>query len=327
MEKEKKNKKMHRRYRTVLRVAETILELMALGFAVQLLVLREDLSVDVILLAVFLLNACACILSAFNAGRAKKLRFTKYIVLGCTYFINAVLLYFFGSSGGIIIVFLIYAASMIFGRVISMIKNHRVMNIVFNIIAIIFWTLVALGVALAPLVEMNDNMALMVLAITIPFQMIIRVTQTSFAHIRYDILTKVIRKSMAVEILTGLVILIVAISLVLPLIEPQIDSYSDALWYCFAIVTTIGFGDISAVTGLGRILSVILGIYGIVVVSLITSVIVNFYNEINREDDAKRNPAEPVLAEAHPAAEEKPLSGPSDADAGGQSDTAHEEDK
>ena len=38
---------------------------------------------------------------------------------------------------------------------------------------------------------------------------------------------------------------------------------------------------------IGRILSVILGIYGIVVVSLITSIIVNFYGEMRRmeEDD------------------------------------------
>ena len=44
-------------------------------------------------------------------------------------------------------------------------------------------------------------------------------------------------------------------------------------------MTTIGFGDLTAVTDFGRILSVILGAYGIVVVALITSIIVNFYGE------------------------------------------------
>jgi hypothetical protein len=34
----------------------------------------------------------------------------------------------------------------------------------------------------------------------------------------------------------------------------------------------------------GRILSIILGMYGIVVVSLITSIIVNFYGEMKREN-------------------------------------------
>lgn len=37
--------------------------------------------------------------------------------------------------------------------------------------------------------------------------------------------------------------------------------------------------SIAAATLIGRLLSVILGIYGIVVVSLITSIIINFYNE------------------------------------------------
>ena len=38
-------------------------------------------------------------------------------------------------------------------------------------------------------------------------------------------------------------------------------------------------------TPIGRILSVILGIYGIIVVALITSVIVNFYGEIRKDSD------------------------------------------
>ena len=59
-------------------------------------------------------------------------------------------------------------------------------------------------------------------------------------------------------------------------------NYKDALWYCFALVTTIGFGDITAVTDLGRTISVVLGIYGIIVVALITSIIVNFYGEIKK---------------------------------------------
>ena len=58
------------------------------------------------------------------------------------------------------------------------------------------------------------------------------------------------------------------------------ETIFDALWYCFAVVTTTGFGDLAAVTLIGRILTVILGFYGIVVVALITSVIVNFYNEV-----------------------------------------------
>ena len=50
------------------------------------------------------------------------------------------------------------------------------------------------------------------------------------------------------------------------------------------MVTTIGFGDLTPTTEIGRLLSVILGLYGIVVVALITSIIVNFYGEMKKED-------------------------------------------
>ena len=63
--------------------------------------------------------------------------------------------------------------------------------------------------------------------------------------------------------------------------------FPDALWYTFAVVTTIGFGDFTATTLVGRVLTVILGIYGIVVVAVITSIIVNFYNETAGKDDKK----------------------------------------
>ena len=64
-------------------------------------------------------------------------------------------------------------------------------------------------------------------------------------------------------------------------------SYVDSLWYSFCLITTIGLGDLSVTTTFGRILSVLLGISGIVVVALFTSVIVNFYNEMNKKREEK----------------------------------------
>lgn len=99
---------------------------------------------------------------------------------------------------------------------------------------------------------------------------------------------KVLRKTHATEILGGLVFMIVVVAIALSFIEPKIQSIGDALWYCFASVTTIGFGDFAAETPVGRVLTVILGIYGIVVTALITSIIVNLYNERKSEEDMKR---------------------------------------
>ena len=97
---------------------------------------------------------------------------------------------------------------------------------------------------------------------------------------------------MAIEILSGLMILIVSFSFVLQIVEPGMENYFDAMWYCFAIVTTIGFGDIVATNSIGRVLSVILGIYGLVVVALITSIIVNFYSEVNKKSEVSDKPSE-----------------------------------
>ena len=65
-------------------------------------------------------------------------------------------------------------------------------------------------------------------------------------------------------------------------VEPDITTFSDGLWYCFAASTTIGFGDIVAVTAAGRILTVILVLYGIFVIALIPGVVVNYFVEFNK---------------------------------------------
>lgn len=101
--------------------------------------------------------------------------------------------------------------------------------------------------------------------------------------LKLDVVIKIIRKSLVKEIVLGLLILVILCSVYFTLVEPNITSYVDALWYSFAVITTIGFGDIYVTTTLGRILSVILGISGIVVVALFTSFIVNFYNEMNQK--------------------------------------------
>lgn len=105
--------------------------------------------------------------------------------------------------------------------------------------------------------------------------------------LKLDVISKIIKKSLVKEIILVLLILVVLCSVYFTLVEPNLTSYVDALWYSFAVITTIGFGDISVTTTFGRILSVILGISGIVVVALFTSFIVNFYNEMNQKREER----------------------------------------
>ena len=124
-----------------------------------------------------------------------------------------------------------------------------------------------------------------------------------FSGVRSNTLSKIIRKTYAIEIIYGLLVLIVASSLMFMVLEDNM-SFSDALWYCFAIVTTIGFGDFTALTLPGRLISVALGIYGIIVVALITSIIVNFYNEVSANNSADEKAVEELPSIVEP--EEKP---------------------
>ena len=70
--------------------------------------------------------------------------------------------------------------------------------------------------------------------------------------------------------------------------EPGISSFGDAMWYTFVSCTTIGFGDITSVTPLGRIMTAILTIYEIILVALLSGVIVSHYLELvrRREQEA-----------------------------------------
>ena len=64
------------------------------------------------------------------------------------------------------------------------------------------------------------------------------------------------------------------------LIEPNINSYGDSLWFCFASATSIGYGDIAAETLIGRIIAVILTVYSVAVIAIFTAVVVGYFNEM-----------------------------------------------
>lgn len=59
--------------------------------------------------------------------------------------------------------------------------------------------------------------------------------------------------------------------------ETVFESYGSALWYCFELVTTIGFGEVVAVTRLGRLLSILLSVYSIGMIAIITSTVVTYH--------------------------------------------------
>lgn len=160
------------------------------------------------------------------------------------------------------------AFMLIGNRVLSIVRNHSYRNVLFNTACIL---LVAAATYLVSFYVVFGYMMILNLG---------HIASLSFSGMDMKILSKVIRKTYALDVLSGLLLMMTAFSFMFPVLEDNITTFKDALWYCFAVVTTIGFGDYTATTDVGRIMSALLGAYGIVVVALITSVVVNFYSEV-----------------------------------------------
>ncbi len=148
-------------------------------------------------------------------------------------------------------------------------------------------TLIGLGVAILVNINSNGNEAhyiSLVAVIILLFNSLKKLVFPSFRIEKVRLLIDILIKTHTLDVLICLLAFIIAFSFILTNVETNIANFWDAMWYCFAVITTIGFGDFYATSLIGRVLTVILGIYGIVVVAILTSVVVNFYNEISNKD-------------------------------------------
>ncbi len=101
------------------------------------------------------------------------------------------------------------------------------------------------------------------------------------------ILGMILKQTRTDRILTGYVIFVLLAALAIWITEPGIQTYLDSLWYCYAVFSTAGFGDVVVTTLLPKIVSVVITLYSTLVVALITGVVVNFYTEIMKRKNAE----------------------------------------
>ena len=92
------------------------------------------------------------------------------------------------------------------------------------------------------------------------------------------ILKAVLKKTKADKIIIGFVVFLFVCAFIILLVEPDITRYGDALWYCYAVFSTIGFGDIVATTFIAKVLSVLITVYALFATAVVTGVVVSFYN-------------------------------------------------
>ena len=158
-------------------------------------------------------------------------------------------------------------------------KRGMITNILLGIV------LTGLGILI--LASIQPEMAPLISIVTVVLLLIGALKRLLFPSLRFEkikLLIDIIIKTHTFDAIVGLLAFVIAFSFLFPMVEENITNYWDAMWYCFAVITTIGFGDFYATSLIGRILTVVLGIYGIIVVAILTSVVVNFYNEVSAKE-------------------------------------------
>ena len=94
------------------------------------------------------------------------------------------------------------------------------------------------------------------------------------------VLAIILKRTKADRVLSGFLLFLFAAALIIQIVEPDINRYVDALWYCYAVISTAGFGDVVAVTFIGKVCSVLLTVYSMFVLAIVTGVVVNFYSQV-----------------------------------------------
>jgi len=241
-------------------------------------IVDEEPSPYMFMILFFALTGMRVVQAALNKDKGKKGVLRLLIGAGIYGIISLILLIWGINDTVTLVIMVIYLLDVVVGRVFAIIQGKRLIGRIFN--GIICALIIFISLSTLTMEEGQENSILLILLVVIVVRSLLHIIALSFSQIKLDVLMKIIRRTYALEILFGLLMLIATFSYVFTFLEDSIIDYWDGLWYCFAIVTTIGFGDISAVTITGRVLSVILGIYGIIVVSMVTSIIINFYGEM-----------------------------------------------
>ena len=96
----------------------------------------------------------------------------------------------------------------------------------------------------------------------------------------------VIRAAGLVPWAIAFVILFFVASFVVAQFEPDIGGFGNAVWLMFQVVTTIGLGDFTCTSIVGRIAAIVLSLYSVLFLALITGAVVSYCTE---RMNARRN--------------------------------------
>lgn len=90
-------------------------------------------------------------------------------------------------------------------------------------------------------------------------------------------------------------VLVLTSSLIMMYAEGK--NFFDALWWSIVTVTTVGYGDISPETGIGRVMAVLLMIFGIGLISMLTGTITTYFTSRTNENKTDTKELENLIAD------------------------------
>ena len=97
---------------------------------------------------------------------------------------------------------------------------------------------------------------------------------------KLKLISIILKTSGMSKVLSSFLVFFLISAIIIWFFDSNVESFFDAIWFCFAVVTTIGFGDIVVTSLVARIVAIILAMYGILVIAIITGVIVYYISEI-----------------------------------------------
>ena len=109
---------------------------------------------------------------------------------------------------------------------------------------------------------------------------------------KYDQSSSVMNKTVSLFIASGLIILlgtIVTYNVESQVPNSKIKTLLDALWWCVATVTTVGYGDIVPVSNIGRVVALFYMFFGISMIAILLSVITNTFYKRRFEKEEREN--------------------------------------
>lgn len=99
---------------------------------------------------------------------------------------------------------------------------------------------------------------------------------------KFRMIGKVIRYSGLYYALLVFLVVFIAAAVILYFVEPAIGGLGDSLWFLYEVVATIGLGDYTCVTAVGRVIVVIVSILSIFMIAVLTAAVVSFCQEMMR---------------------------------------------